>query len=108
MQPAAGGSVFSAVCLEVIQTGQLLAFRNWGGVTQKHGQHGDLISLLSFFQNKENRLKSFGCMRFVIVIEKFWVGIAMNCQVLTCYMNASYGGYKGASSPSLWCIVSIL
>jgi hypothetical protein len=28
--------------------------------------------------------------------------------VLTCYMNASYGGYKGASSPSLWCIVSIL
>lgn len=33
-------------------------------------------------------------MRFVIVIKKFWVGIGMNSQVLTCYMNASYGGHK--------------
>jgi hypothetical protein len=32
---------------------------NWfgGGDSQTHGQHGNHISLLSFFQNKESRLK---------------------------------------------------
>jgi hypothetical protein len=29
-----------------------------GGDTQTHRQHGDRISLLLFFQNKENRLKA--------------------------------------------------
>jgi hypothetical protein len=28
-----------------------------GGDTQTHRQHGDLISLIPFFQNKESRLK---------------------------------------------------
>jgi hypothetical protein len=32
-----------------------------GGNTQTHRQHGDIISLLLFFQNKESRLKSLQC-----------------------------------------------
>jgi hypothetical protein len=33
-----------------------------GGDSQKHRQHGDRISLLLFFQNKESRLKRVKCI----------------------------------------------
>jgi hypothetical protein len=33
------------------------------GDSQQHRQHGDCLSLLFFFQNKESRLKMEQCMR---------------------------------------------
>jgi hypothetical protein len=49
-----------------IKIGSRIQKLMWGD-TQTHRQHGDRIGLLSFFQNKENNLKSTSGPQIVLI-----------------------------------------
>jgi hypothetical protein len=46
------------ICIpSFIELGSAIQTLIGGGVTKRHGQHNDRITLLLFFKNKERRLK---------------------------------------------------